>query len=57
MKNRMFLLAVFLPLVLFVNAVTTSRIPVHVQSCKFSVSVPNGWDTIPQDILDQKLGK
>jgi len=58
MKKRMFLLAVFLPLVLFANAVgTPERIPVQVQSCKFSVTVPEGWDTIPQSALAQKLGK
>jgi len=58
MKNRMFLLAVFLPLVLFANAAETlERIPVQVQSCKFSVAVPEKWDTIPQSALDQKLGK
>ena len=57
MKYRVILLAVFLPLVLYVNAATLDCIPVQVKSCKFSVPVPESWDTIPQNALEQKLGK
>lgn len=57
MKYRVILLAVFLPLVLYVNAATLDCIPVQVKSCKFSIPVPESWDTIPQNALEQKLGK
>lgn len=58
MKYRMLLLAIFLPLVLFANAETKSeRIPVQVKSCKFLVTVPEGWDTIPHSAFVKKLGE
>lgn len=30
-------------------------IPVHNTSCKYTVCIPDGWDTIPRSILKEKL--
>ena len=32
-------------------------IPIARQSCKYSIDIPDGWDTIPQNVFLQKLGK
>lgn len=58
MKDRLFLGVIILPMILFANAAgVKERIPVQLKSCKFSVTVPEGWDTIPQSALAQKLGE
>lgn len=54
----MLLLTVFLSLPLFANANNMQNvIYVQVQSCKFSFTVPEGWDTIPHSEIAKKLGK
>ena len=32
-------------------------IPIARQSCKYSIDISDGWDTIPQNVFLQKLGK
>ena len=31
-------------------------IPINNRSCKYTITIPDGWDTIPKSILAQKLG-
>jgi len=32
-------------------------IPINNKSCKYTMTIPDGWDTIPKEILTQKFGQ
>ena len=48
--------SIFILLLMYTPPVYCSiTIPVSLQSCKYVMTIPNGWDTIPQEVLKQKL--
>ena len=32
-------------------------IPVILKSCKYTITIPDGWDTIPKNVIVQKIGQ
>jgi len=57
MRKRVLILVSFLLLsALSIHSVPKTRVAIKVPSCQFSVEIPEGWDTIPQNKKPKNLG-
>ena len=49
---------IFVLMLLYLQqAYCSVTIPINNQSCKYTITIPDGWDTIPKQILTQRLGQ
>ena len=50
--------ALFVLMLLYTQqAYCSITIPTNNKSCKYTITIPDGWDTIPKEVLVQRLGQ
>ena len=57
LTNIIFVLYVTSMVLYTQHAYSSITIPIHNRSYKYSITIPDGWDTIPKEMLAQRLGQ